>query len=217
MNFGFNMDDDMHPNIRKMIESMMRGMGAEHKHVEVLSHDDMRKLNVSMNVFVEKLPRLCFSNAALAVLYTGFSPLLPSLLMKDHADVIDYVGSPKWQYASFKDVWWRPGTKKKVLQKGDRICVCIHHLKGLTVQAYYVAALKKEIAGPLIRCEFGGGMTFPFREYGDYGDELPVESLFTLPNPFEPAKEVPSYLEGLEDMEAFADWEAPADENYFKG
>jgi len=213
-------------DLPKRIQDMLKSMhGKKFDHVEVMTSEDLVKLNGSIETIATKLPRLCFGNAATVFLYTGFTPMLPTLYLKGGPKAVDMmIAHPKWQFETFKSVVWRPtwvngkeGKPKKILKKGDRLCVCMHHLKGLTVMGYYLAGMMKEEKGVVLRTEFAGGVSFPFREYTDSDDELPMLDLFTLPSDLAP-KPIEGVFDGLEDMDNFLDWEAPATKDeYFHG
>lgn len=209
----------------KRIQDMLNSMkGKKFDHVEVMTAADLVKLNGSIETIAAKLPRLCFGNAATVFFYTGFTTMLSSMYLNEGPKAIDLmVGHPKWQYNTFKDVVWRPvwangkeSKPVKKLKKGDRLCICMHHLKGLTVMGYYLAGMMKEANGVVLRTEFAGGVSFPFREYTDTDDELPMLDLFTMPSDLAP-KPIEGIFDGLEDMDKFIDWEAPANKDYFKG
>ena len=209
--------DELPEHVREMLRKMHPGV----QHIEVMSAEDMDKLRSSVEVIADKLPRLCFANAATALFYTGFTPTVPSIMMKSEADVHSNFIRPKWTYNSFKVIKWHPDHIPNKLSKGDRICICLHHLRGLTVLGYYIAALKRDEGLVVMRSEIAGGVSYLYREHTTKDDELDIHDLFALPNPFKteapPVVKEANIFEGLEDFEAYENWEAPADPDYFKG
>lgn len=205
----------------KKLQDMLNAMKKarpEIEHVEIMTPEDFEKLKDSIPNLSDKLPRLAFNNGAVAFLYTGFFPTIPSLMMPNQKAVDELFVHPRWNLNIFKHIGWRPGTTKKVLNKGDRLVVALHHLKGLTVVGYYVAGMRKmQDNSVVVRCEIAGGLSFPFRDYAKEWDELPFEELFTLDNPFAIKAEEADWAAGLEDFEKYAEWEAPIGKDYFKG
>lgn len=212
--------EDLPDKLKKMLEALKQSDPSA-QHIEIMKMEDLEKLQKSIPILAAGLPKLAFANGALLMLYTGFVPTIPSLMMTNQEEVDKMFKSPVWTYNVFKTKKWHPDTQKGVLRKGDRICVALHHLKGLTVSVYHVQGMKKVNGDYVIRSEFAGGASYPFRLYSNSWDELPVDNLHALADPSAPATAVAEatvdWSAGLEDLESFENWEAPAGPDYFKG